>query len=155
MGLDPSRAKQETEGRNFCGSHSSPGSPLQRTLRTSAKHLPAHPELPYQSHCVEEDPSKGGQLVQDPQVLQLRLGCGDLTKHITQVITTSTKGKKCKRLAKTWGLASRGTAREEPRRLMYNPPEGCITLPGSSDGYRDPGSGSAASSRAFQAQKQR
>lgn len=107
MGLDPSRAEQETEGSNFCGSHISPGSPLQHTLRISAKHLPAHPELPYQSHCVEEDPSKGGQLVQDPQVLQLCLGRGDLIKHTTQVITTSTRGKKCKRLAQTWEFPSR------------------------------------------------
>lgn len=101
MGLDTSEAEQQTKGSNLCGSHISPGSPLQCTLRTSAKHLPAHPELPYQSHCVEEDPSKGGQLIQDPQVLQLRLGHGDLTKHITQMITTSTRGKKCKRLAQT------------------------------------------------------
>lgn len=108
MGLDPSGAEQESEGSNFCGSNISPGSLLQRTLRTRAKHLPAHPELPYQSHCVEEDPSKGGQLVQDPQVLQLRLGCGDLTKHITWVITTSTRWKKCKMLVQTRELPSRG-----------------------------------------------
>jgi len=107
MGLDPSRTQQETEGSNFCGSHISCGSPLQHTLRTSDKHLPAHPELPYQSHCVEEDPSKGGQLIQDPQVLQLRLGRGDLTKHITWVITTSTRGKTCKRLVQTQELPSR------------------------------------------------
>ena len=111
MDLDPSGAKQETKGSNFCGSHISPGSPLQHTHRTSAKHLPAHPELPYQSHCVEEDPSKGGQLVQDPQVLQLCLGRGDLTKHIIQVITTSTRGKKCKRLVQTWKLPSKGVHR--------------------------------------------
>lgn len=73
----------------------SPISPLQHTLGTSAKHLPVHPELPYQSHCVEEDTSKGGQLIQHPQVLQLRLGRGDLTKHITWVITTNKRGKKC------------------------------------------------------------
>lgn len=108
MDLDPSGAEQETEGSNFCGSNICPGSPLQRTFRTSTKHLPAHPELPYQSHCVEEDPSKGGQLVQDPQVLQLRLGCGDLTKHITWVIITSTRGKKCKKLVLSREPPSRG-----------------------------------------------
>lgn len=111
MGLDPSRAKQKTEENNCCGSHISPGSPLQHTLSTSAKHLPAHPELPYQSHCVEEDPSKGGQLVQDPQVLQLGLGCGDLTKHITRVITPSRREKKRKKLAQTRELPSRGAQR--------------------------------------------
>lgn len=81
---------------------------LQHTLRTTTKHLPAHPELLYQSHCVEEDPSKGGQLVQDPQVLQLCLGRGDLTKYIRWVITTSTTGDKHRRLAQTRELPRRG-----------------------------------------------
>lgn len=72
-------------------------------------------------------------------------------------------------LGRCWEVTqSRGTAREEARRLMYNPPGGCIippdmynppggyiTPPGSSDGCRDQVSGSAASSRSFQAQKQR
>lgn len=74
-----------------------PLAPPQHTLRS--RHRPAQPELPYQSHCVEENPSKGRQLVQDPQVLQLCLGCGDLTKHITGVITVSTGG----RAARGWG----------------------------------------------------
>lgn len=111
MHLDPSRAEQETEGSYFCGATSPLALPLQHALRTTTKHLPAQPELLYQSHCVEEDPSKGGQLIQDPQVLQLCLGRGDLTKHITLVITTSTMGDKHKRLAQTRELPSRGTQR--------------------------------------------
>lgn len=47
------------------------------------------PELPYQAHGAEEDPGEGGQLVQDPQVLQLGLGSGDLTKDMARAITTS------------------------------------------------------------------
>lgn len=49
----------------------------------------SQPKLPYQSHGAEENPGEGGQLVQDPQVLQLCLSSGDLAKHITPAITTS------------------------------------------------------------------
>lgn len=38
------------------------------------------PKAAYQPHGVEEDPCKGRQLVEDAQVLELRLGGGDLPR---------------------------------------------------------------------------
>lgn len=83
------RSGRCTHGRHPCRSHGHLSPALPPAARSGPEPKTSPPELPYQSHGAEEDPGEGGQLVQDPQVLQLGLGSGDLSKDTAGAITTS------------------------------------------------------------------
>lgn len=83
------RSGRRTQGGHPCSSHGHLSPALPPAARSGPEPKTSPPELPYQSHGAEEDPGEGGQLVQDPQVLQLGLGSGDLSKDTAGAITTS------------------------------------------------------------------
>lgn len=82
------RSGRHTQSRHPCRSHGHLSPALHPATHSGPEPKTSPPQLPYQSHGAEEDPGEGGQLVQDPQVLQLGLGSGDLSKDTAGDITT-------------------------------------------------------------------